>query len=102
MISIFPVKDTKIVKISVQSDDPTLARDIANKLAEVYNKFLKTLSKNEYTVKREFIEEQIPKVESNLKQAEESIRKFKEENNFFLLDKEAKKFYLFFCSMKVK
>lgn len=90
MISISPVKDTKIVKISVQSDDPVLAENIANKLAEVYNDFLKSLSKNEYTVKRKFIEEQIPIIENELKQAEESIRKFKEANNVFLLDEEAK------------
>ncbi|GAB6190165.1 exopolysaccharide transport family protein [Marinitoga arctica] len=90
MITVSPVKDTNIVKISVQSDDPELAKNIANKLAEVYNEFLKTLSKNEYTVKREFIEEQIPKVESDLKAAEEKIRKFKENNKVFLLDEEAK------------
>lgn len=60
MISISPVKDTKIVKISVQSDDPVLAKNIANKLAEVCDEFLKSLSKNEYTIKRKFIEEQIP------------------------------------------
>ncbi|WP_129408534.1 GumC family protein [Marinitoga lauensis] len=90
MITVSPVKDTNIVKISVQSDDPELAKNIANKLAEVYNEFLKTLSKNEYTVKREFIEEQIPKVEAELKAAEERIRKFKEKNKVFLLDEEAK------------
>ncbi|KLO20844.1 sugar tyrosine-protein kinase [Marinitoga sp. 1197] len=90
MITVSPVKDTNIVKISVQSDDPEMAKKIANKLAEVYNEFLKTLSKNEYTVKREFIEKQIPKVENDLKAAEEKIRKFKEENKVFLLDEEAK------------
>lgn len=90
MITVSPVKDTNIVKISVQNEDPELAKNIANKLAEVYNEFLKTLSKNEYTVKREFIEEQIPKVENDLKAAEERIRKFKEENKVFLLDEEAK------------
>ncbi|WGS66040.1 GumC family protein [Marinitoga aeolica] len=90
MITVSPVKDTNIVKISVQSDNPELARNVANKLAEVYNEFLKTLSKNEYTVKREFIEQQIPKVESDLKAAEEKIRKFKEKNKVFLLDEEAK------------
>ncbi|SHF00144.1 capsular exopolysaccharide family [Marinitoga hydrogenitolerans DSM 16785] len=90
MITVSPVKDTNIVKISVQSDDPEMAKNIANKLAEVYNEFLKTLSKNEYTVKREFIEEQIPKVENELKAAEERIRKFKEDNKVFLLDEEAK------------
>ncbi|SHH28518.1 GumC family protein [Thermosipho atlanticus] len=90
MISISPVKDTKIVKISVQSDDPMLASNIANRLAEVYNELLKSLSKNEYTVKRHFIEQQIPIVEEELKKAEDNLRKFKEENNVFVLDEEAK------------
>jgi capsular exopolysaccharide synthesis family protein len=90
MISISPVKDTKIVKISVQSPAPILATSIANKLAEVYNELLKSLSKNEYTVKRQFIESQIPKLESELKEAEDNLRKFKEENNVFVLDEEAK------------
>ncbi|MBZ4650002.1 polysaccharide biosynthesis tyrosine autokinase [Thermosipho sp. (in: thermotogales)] len=90
MISISPVKDTKIVKISVQSPDPILATSIANKLAQVYNELLKSLSKNEYTVKRQFIESQIPKLESELKEAEDNLRKFKEENNVFVLDEEAK------------
>jgi len=89
-VTVSPVKDTKVVKISVQHPDPKLATDIANKLAEVYNQLLMSLSKNQYTAKRKFIEEQIPKIESELKSVEEEIRKFKEENNFFVLDEEAK------------
>ncbi|QTA38450.1 polysaccharide biosynthesis tyrosine autokinase [Thermosipho ferrireducens] len=90
MIDVSPVKDTNIVRISVQSDDPVLAKNIANKLAEAYNELLRTLSKNEFTIRRKFIEEQIPKVEKELKDAEERIRKFKEDNRVFLLDEEAK------------
>lgn len=91
-IAVSPVKDTKVVKISVQHPDPKLATDIANKLAEVYNQLLMSLFKNQYTAKRKFIEEQIPKIETELKSVEEEIRKFKEENNFFVLDEEAKWF----------
>ncbi len=89
-ITVSPVKDTKLVEIAVQHPDPILAAQIANKLAEVYNELLKSLSKNQYTVKREFIEEQIPKIEKELKDVEERIRKFKEENGVFVLDEEAK------------
>jgi len=89
-ITVSPVKDTKLVEIAVQHPDPVLAAQIANKLAEVYNELLKSLSKNQYTVKREFIEEQIPKIEKELKDVEERIRKFKEENGVFVLDEEAK------------
>ncbi|MCP5456189.1 MAG: polysaccharide biosynthesis tyrosine autokinase [Thermotogae bacterium] len=90
MISVSAVKDTNIVKISVQSKDSQLAKRIANELSKVYNELLKTLSKNEYTVKREFIEDQIPGLEKDLKNAEEELRTFKEKNNIFILDTEAK------------
>ena len=90
MITVSPVSDTNIVRISVQSEDKELARSIANNLAVVYNDLLKSLSQNEYTARRRFIEEQIPLAESDLNAAQDNLRKFKEENNVFLLDEEAK------------
>ncbi len=89
MITVSPVKDTNIVKISVQNSDRALARDIANELAAVYDELLRSLSKNEYTIKRQFIEQQIPAVEQDLKVLEDSLRKFKEENKVYVLDVEA-------------
>ncbi|HOQ39448.1 MAG TPA: polysaccharide biosynthesis tyrosine autokinase [Fervidobacterium sp.] len=89
MITVSPVKDTKIVKISVQNSDPELARDVANELSTVYDELLRSLSKNEYTIKRQFIEQQIPTVEQDLKTLEDSLRKFKEENKVYVLDVEA-------------
>jgi len=90
IITVSPVKDTNIVKISVQSEDSDFARKVANELAIVYNDLLKSLSQNEYTSRRQFIEEQIPKAEAELNAAQDNLRKFKEENNVFLLDEEAK------------
>ena len=90
IITVSPVKDTNIVKISVQSEDSDFARKVANELAIVYNDLLKSLSQNEYTSRRQFIEEQIPKVESELNTAQDNLRQFKEENNVFLLNEEAK------------
>ncbi|MCD6551328.1 exopolysaccharide transport family protein, partial [Thermotoga sp.] len=89
MIEVSPVKDTNIVKISVQSDDPELAKNIANELAVVYNNLLKSFSKNVYTVRREFIEKQIPIVEKGLKELEDRLRSFKEKNQIYVLDVEA-------------
>jgi capsular polysaccharide biosynthesis protein len=92
IITVSPVKDTNIVKISVQSEDSELARSVADELAIVYNDLLKSLSQNEYTSRRKFIEEQIPKAESELNTAQDNLRLFKEENNVFILDEEAKKY----------
>jgi capsular exopolysaccharide synthesis family protein len=98
MITVSPVSDTNIVRISVQSEDKELARSIANNLAVVYNDLLKSLSQNEYTARRRFIEEQIPLAESDLNAAQDDLRNFKEENNIFLLDEEAKSILQFLVS----
>jgi len=89
MITVSSVKDTSIVKISVQSSDPELAMKIANELARVYNETLQRLSRNEYTVRRLFIEEQIPKIEKELQDVEDALKKFKEQNKVFVLNVEA-------------
>jgi len=90
MITVSTVSNTNIVKISVQSQDPELAKNIANRLSNIYNDLLKSLSKNEYTIRVEFIETQIPKTKQELDEAEKTLREFKEENNVFLLNEEAK------------
>ncbi|RAO99215.1 sugar tyrosine-protein kinase [Petrotoga sp. 9PW.55.5.1] len=98
MITVSPVSDTNVVKISVQSEDQQLASEIANNLALVYNDLLKSLSQNEYTARRRFIEEQIPIAEKDLNVAQDNLRKFKEENSIFLLDEEAKAILQFLVS----
>jgi len=90
MISVSSVRDTNIVRISVESINPKLAENIANELADVYNEFLKSLSQNEFTVRREFIQSQIPVLERELAIAQDELKKFKEKNNLFVLETEAK------------
>ena len=92
MIEVEPVKNSNIVEIKVESEDPKLSADIANTLVEVYDEFLKDLSKNQYTLKREFIEKQLPKVEKELKEAEDRLREFKERNGIFIINEDAKQF----------
>ncbi|NPU89515.1 MAG: polysaccharide biosynthesis tyrosine autokinase [Fervidobacterium sp.] len=89
MITVTTVKDTSIVKVSVQNPDPELAKNLANELANVYNEMLQKFSKNEYTARRMFIESQIPKVEQELKQVEDELKRFKEKNKIYVLDVEA-------------
>jgi capsular exopolysaccharide synthesis family protein len=87
MITVSPVKDTRIVRVSVQNKDPVLARDIANTLAMVYNRKLAELSKRDLTRKREFIEAQIPLLEKDLKESTDMMKNFKEETGIYVLDK---------------
>ena len=91
MISVSSVRDTNIVRIAVESSDPLLAQNVANDLAEVYNQLLKSLSQNEFTARRKFIQNQIPVLERELHLAQNELRKFKEENSLYLIDKEIEK-----------
>ena len=88
-INVSPVKDTQIAKISVQSPDPTLAANIVNDLAKVYNNQLAQFAKKQYSLKASFIESQIPSVEKDLTNVENTIREFKEKNGIFELSSEA-------------
>lgn len=89
-ISVSTVKDTNIVKITVEHDDYLLARDIANTLAVVYNNLLKDLAQNDFSIRKEFIESQIGPAAANVVAAEDALREFKENNGIFLLDEEAR------------
>ena len=88
-INVSPIKDTQIAKISVQNSDPTLAASIANDLAKVYNNQIAEFSKKQYALKASFIESQIPLVEKDLTDIENTIRGFKEKNGIFELSSEA-------------
>lgn len=89
-MSVSPVKDTRIVRLSIQHEDPVLATKLANAIATAYNERLKELSQTEYTLRRTFIEQQIPKVEEKLVQEQERLKQFKEKNQIFALSEEAK------------
>lgn len=93
MITVSPVKDTRIVRVSVQHKDPLLARDIANTLAVVYNSKLAELSKRDLTRKRAFIEDQIPLLERDLKEATDKMKEFKEKTGIYVLDKHADRLF---------
>lgn len=90
-INVEPVKDTKIVRISVEHSNPELAAKVANSLADAFNDLLKSLAQREYTAKRVFIESQIPNVEQQLEAAEEELKDFKEKNGIFVLEEEARR-----------
>ena len=90
MISVSTVKDTNIVRIAVENENPNLARNIANTLSVVYNNMLKELAQQSFTVRREFIGSQIGATEQQVLDAENLLREFKEENGIYLLDEEAR------------
>lgn len=89
MVTVSQINDTRIVKISVRSSDRILAKDIANKLAEVYNLQMAEFGKRELTIRVDFIKEQIPSLEEELNTATDKLREFKERTGIYVLEDQA-------------
>jgi tyrosine-protein kinase Etk/Wzc len=69
---------TNIIRITYISNKPRLAKDVANKVAEVYvEENFKRKNKEAYKT-RVFIENSLASVEKRLKKAEDALRDFKE------------------------
>lgn len=85
------IKNTSIIKISVESEDPEIAAKIVNSLIDIYLEMRSRLTLNEYSARVDFIERQLPRIEQELKDAEDKLRKFKEENQIYSLSDQAAK-----------
>ncbi|MEE9276659.1 MAG: polysaccharide biosynthesis tyrosine autokinase [bacterium] len=83
------VGDTNIISIRVTSGDPDQAARMANTIAVVYRQF-DYESRNEAILKQfTFIDTQLKDSEKRLRESEERIKKYKEDENFLSLSVEA-------------
>ncbi len=89
-LSIRGIKGTDILSISYQSRNPKEAAAIVNQLIETYIESNILINRTEAKAAREFITQQLPKTEANLRRAESRLRKFDEINNIVSLPDEAK------------
>jgi succinoglycan biosynthesis transport protein ExoP len=88
-IEVESITETDILEIKYQSTEPQLASAVVNKFIDVYiaNDILNNRAKTKAA--SEFIQEQLPKVEANVLQADLALRRFKEENRVVDLAQEA-------------
>ena len=84
------VKGTDVLEISYKSTDPQQAAAIVNSLMEDYIDNNIRVNTAEARAAREFLNNQLPEVESRVVEAEAELRKFKEENKVVALTEEAK------------
>lgn len=87
-LTITPVRDTDILKISVKGKTPEEAEVLANAVAEVLIESELSTAKKEFTEQRDFLEEQIPVVKKKLEKIEDNLKKFKEETGLVVLSEE--------------
>ncbi|HEY8543335.1 MAG TPA: exopolysaccharide transport family protein, partial [Pseudothermotoga sp.] len=85
------VKNTKIIQVSVEHENPEVAAKVVNSLIDAYLDMRSRLTVNEYSARVDFIERQLPRIEQELKDVEHRLRKFKEENQVYSLSDQAAK-----------
>ena len=90
MVLVQPVRDTRIIEITVSGADPDVATDVANEIARVFIKSNLQGMKGEAKVAYDFISEQLKQVQEKLHSAEEKLRRFKEAESVVELTEEAR------------
>lgn len=82
------VGGTDVVEVSYQHPDPKVASEIVNALMDVYIQTQIRSNQNEPAAAREFIDRELPTVETKVKDAEAEISAFRTENNIVDLAEE--------------
>jgi len=83
-LSISGSVDTNLITITARYPDPVIARDIANKLVEVFKEQNQELNRSNLKSASDFISTQLQKVKKELSQLEEKLLAYKEENAVIL------------------
>ena len=78
-----------VIKVSYEDEDPEISAAVVNALMDVYIQEQIRGNQAEPATAKEFINKQLPQVESNVAKAESALRKFKEANNVIDLKQEA-------------
>jgi len=84
------IKGTDILQLSFKTTVPQEAAAAVNQLMKLYLEKNIRSNRAEATAARQFIEEQLPKTEATVRQAEANLRSFKEKNKIVYLQEEAK------------
>ncbi|MBD2139653.1 polysaccharide biosynthesis tyrosine autokinase [Anabaena sp. FACHB-1237] len=85
------VKGADILEISYKYTDPKIAAAVVNELVTVYLEESLSSKRSDTILARKFIENQLPKAELVVRQAESQLADFKEENKVVSLQEEANK-----------
>ncbi|MCI0696548.1 Wzz/FepE/Etk N-terminal domain-containing protein [candidate division KSB1 bacterium] len=89
-MSVQLVKTTDLVTISYASENPGLAKTVANAVTTVLQKSNLRARRQEYASVKSFIDEQIRIVKERLQQAEDTLRDYKTRQNITSLEDESK------------
>jgi tyrosine-protein kinase Etk/Wzc len=88
-ISIAPLRETDLVEIHVHGATPFTAAFLANTVAKAYQELDRDLSRGEISQIVQFLDEQLDRKEGDLKQSEEKLKTFLEQEKIASLSEEA-------------
>jgi polysaccharide biosynthesis transport protein len=90
-LKVSSVKGTDILEVTFQDPSKELAKDVVEKIMEVYIRDDQTNQRREAEAARLFVGRELPKIETEVKQAENELRLFKEQYNVVDLPTESVK-----------
>jgi len=79
-----------VISVKVEDKDPKLAADIANGYVTTLDRLFAKLGTTDASRQRAFIVERLEKTEKALRQAEETLRRFQENNKAIVMQEQAK------------
>ena len=88
-LDVKPIVGTDVLQVFYQDSDPALAALIVNKVIDLYVQEDTLSNRSAAASARQFIEAQLPKVESTVAKAETDLRRFKTKNKIANLSQEA-------------
>ena len=89
-LKVKPITGTDLLQITYTNKDPELVALVVNKAIEVYIEDHQSNKSAETAAATEFINEQLPQVEANVRKAEANLRRFKNQNHIASLEEETK------------
>lgn len=90
-ITVSGTTDTNLITITVNYPDPEIARDIANKLVEVFKAENQELNRSDLHSASRFISSQLESVKTNLSELENKLLNYKMDHGIILPEETGKK-----------
>jgi len=80
-IEVRPVRDTQLIELSVESDDPVLAMEIANTLPEVFIEQNAKMQLSRFASSKENLAKQLAAIESDMETTQQAINELQESDS---------------------
>jgi polysaccharide biosynthesis transport protein len=87
-VKILPEKNSRVVRVSFESQDPELSAKVANTLVDKYTEWVLERKVGTTKVAREFLEKQLEQAKAKLEKAEEDLGGFAKSLDIVSLDKD--------------